>query len=421
MAGERGISSWRKELAAAGFVLASGVGGVARAEPPSWGAEFGAFVGYHFGGGLPGRFAAGLEIRGIRAERQQQCEADVFAPFGAMVGRLAIVGWELQVVTAAQGGMRYGSTDVAGEVGVGYAFGPRPGLFVQPGLEASVGQLLLARAQHAVFRDSAVAIGARGMNRGFVTSGCVATGRPLRDAEGGLSQAAVRVGGPTLAQTAPADTCAARAARVWADRAGDEWASVAAFDDLAGQLAACGAPASLVARALVAGADEVRHAVVSAAIAAGFAGGGVTVELPSTAGRRAPAPGAAGLWRLVTESWTDGCLGEGTAAAWAAAEAETAGDAALRAALHGIAVDEEGHAQLAWDVLGWALACAPQPTRAALSMAGAPRDGAPRTEATAPGGDDLAALGCLDGPRRARAAQRQGAIARARVAALLAG
>jgi hypothetical protein len=420
MANERGIASWRKELAAAGFVLASGLGGVARAEPPSLEAEFGAFVGYHFGGGLPGRFAAGLEIRGIRAEKQQQCEPNVVGPFGAMAGRLAIVGWELQVLTAAQGGMRYGSSDVAAEVGLGYAFGPRAGLFVQPGLEASVGQLLLARAQHAVFRDSAVAIGARGGTRGFGPGGCVVTGRPLRDAHGGVCQTAVRVvGGPAL--TAPADTCTARAARVWADRAGDEWASVAAFEDLAGQLAACGAPASLVSRALAAGADEVRHAAISAAIAAGLGGGGVSVELAAIAARRAPAPGAAGLWRLVTESWTDGCLGEGTAAAWAAAEAETAGDAALRAALRGIAVDEAGHAQLAWDVLRWALACAPQPTRAALFVAGALEDRVPGMEGTAPGGDDLAALGCLDGPRRALVAELQRASARARVAGLLAG
>jgi hypothetical protein len=116
-----------------------------------------------------------------------------------------------------------------------------------------------------------------------------------------------------------------------------------------------GAPAELVARARAAAADEVRHAVLAATIAAGLGGGHVMLAPPAREGREV-ASGSAGLARLAVESWQDGCLGEGLAAALAKAQSETAAVAGIAAAQAGIAIDEAAHAALAWDVLRWAAA-----------------------------------------------------------------
>jgi hypothetical protein len=75
---------------------------------------------------------------------------------------------------------------------------------------------------------------------------------------------------------------------------------------------------------------------------------------------------SAGLVRLAVESWVDGCLGEGVAAAAAREEAKLATDATLRAAQTTIATDEAQHAELAWDVLEWALATGQSQVKSAL-------------------------------------------------------
>jgi hypothetical protein len=55
------------------------------------------------------------------------------------------------------------------------------------------------------------------------------------------------------------------------------------------------------------------------------------------------------------ESWIDGCLGEGAAAERAVREARRARDARTRGIHTRIATDESRHAELAWDILRWAV------------------------------------------------------------------
>lgn len=70
--------------------------------------------------------------------------------------------------------------------------------------------------------------------------------------------------------------------------------------------------------------------------------------------------------RLAVESWVDGCLGEGAAAACAGAEARLASEGSIAATQQIIAGEEASHAELAWDVLDWTVAVGGQAVRAAL-------------------------------------------------------
>ena len=343
----------RELAAAAGFVFASGTGRPALAAPAEFGWDVGVFIGYHFGGAGPRRFAFGVEGRGVYGDLHSLC-GKTFYPFGAAVGRLALVGREFRLVTGVQGGFRNFLVGVAGEVGVGYDLRESGGLFVQPGVEAIGAQIFTARAHFAFDRDTSVSVGAR-FGPGS-SPGCVSAGRPLRDCHG-----LVTTGGAALVASGEEHP----AARLWAERAAAEWASVPAFEQLAEQLAACGAPAALVRRALEAADDEARHTVMSAAMAARFAGGPVWLAAP-LAGRRPALSGEAGLARLARESWLDGCLAEGAAAASAAAEAASTADRAIARTQTIIAGEEARHAELAWDVLAWAAAASPEHTRATL-------------------------------------------------------
>ncbi|MEZ4398572.1 MAG: hypothetical protein R3B06_01030 [Kofleriaceae bacterium] len=128
-----------------------------------------------------------------------------------------------------------------------------------------------------------------------------------------------------------------------------EYSSVWTFLRLAAELAAVGAPAALVAAALDAADDEVRHAELCAQAAGGIA----LAPLPAPLAqprftRRTPAA----LATLAVEAWREGCLNEGAAsleAAWAGAAAR----GAIASTLAGVAVDEAGHAELSWAVLAW--------------------------------------------------------------------
>ena len=59
--------------------------------------------------------------------------------------------------------------------------------------------------------------------------------------------------------------------------------------------------------------------------------------------------------RLAAESWFDGCLGEGAAAARAARAARVARDSVAKVAQQRIAKDEARHAELGWNILKWTL------------------------------------------------------------------
>lgn len=135
------------------------------------------------------------------------------------------------------------------------------------------------------------------------------------------------------------------AAALLAEVAELEAASVFAFERLARELAHHGAPASLVARARLAAADEVRHARLMAEHAARYAGPPRDVS--------APALGPRELEAIAEENAVEGCVRETLGALVALWQAATARDDALRQTMRAIADDELEHAALAWDVAAW--------------------------------------------------------------------
>lgn len=144
------------------------------------------------------------------------------------------------------------------------------------------------------------------------------------------------------------------AARAWVEDAQAEAASVPAFLCLAAELLHARAPLALVDRALDAAADEIRHARACAELASSLAGTRVVPTAPAPP-KRARLRGNAALTRLAAESWLDGCLNEGAAAARAARAARSARVPRASALQTRIAVDEARHAELGWDVLAFAL------------------------------------------------------------------
>ncbi len=124
-----------------------------------------------------------------------------------------------------------------------------------------------------------------------------------------------------------------------------EGAAVFAFAELSGELERFGAPASLVERARLAHADEVRHAAIMAAHAEGAG------ALPVAAQASPHAYGS--LLELALHNAEEGCVRETYGALVALHQAERAGDAALRADLTSIALDEVGHAEWSKDLDAW--------------------------------------------------------------------
>ena len=124
-----------------------------------------------------------------------------------------------------------------------------------------------------------------------------------------------------------------------------EAASVPAFERLARELRAHGAPARLVKRAMRARADEVRHAKATAALAR----------------RRGAKPEAVvvgllpvrSLLAIAIENAIEGQVRETYGALVAVHQAQHAKDARVAAVMRAIADDETRHAALAWDVAEW--------------------------------------------------------------------
>lgn len=131
-----------------------------------------------------------------------------------------------------------------------------------------------------------------------------------------------------------------------AELAALESASVGAFDDLARELSAHGAPPALVSGARRAAADEVRHARDVGALAR--AAGAVTLEVAHV-----PRPVRA-LEAVALDDAVEGCAREALGALFAAHQGEHAGDPLLRRVFRGIARDEARHALLSAAVLDWA-------------------------------------------------------------------
>jgi hypothetical protein len=451
---------WGSRLAAAGLA-AGGAGAPARAGERIWGTDVAVQAAFHFGDGQPGRFGAAIEMRYLSHERFGWTEGErPWSPRYGVAGRLALVGWDqVQLLVGPYLGASSPDADRAlgAQAGIGYRFcaepskgsappaklraeGGVPGRVCPPGVQAC------SAAPHACFgraggplvemaalgelsaAESRIAYGSGGdlsfglglrMNKHGATDPPVAVpGRPLRRGDG----RAPLPGALFFGDAAGADRDRGRARDIWIDRARAEWASVPAFSELAGQLEACGAPAELRDRALAAAEDELTHALMAGRIAVALGAGPLTLGPPAR-DRRPALPGGDGLQRLANESWLDGCLNEGTAAAVAAAEAQVAGSGTLVSSLRQIAADEQRHADLGWEIVAWAVGAGGPPIRSALAQL-ARAAGPAATGATDPAGaaaSGLQAWGCLAPSSSARLAADHAGSASQRLAAVLAG
>ncbi|WP_223640087.1 ferritin-like domain-containing protein [Corallococcus sp. EGB] len=127
-----------------------------------------------------------------------------------------------------------------------------------------------------------------------------------------------------------------------------EAASVPAFERLADELAAHGAPEHLVRAAERSAKDEVRHAEAMESLARRH--GAPMPEL-----NVAPFQ-ARSLEALAMENAVEGCVRETYGALLAGWQARSAEDAQVRESLGTIAPDELRHAELSWAIDAWALA-----------------------------------------------------------------
>lgn len=168
-----------------------------------------------------------------------------------------------------------------------------------------------------------------------------------------------------------------------------EAASIAAFDRLARELRAHGAPDALVARARAAGRDEVRHARELRALARRFGASLLTTRAKKLAVR---APVA-----IAIENAVEGCVFETLGAVVATFQAERAADAAVRAAFARIAADERRHAALAWDVDAWLASICTSDERDAVERARS--DARERLRGAAPSDDEASRALGLPAPR----------------------
>lgn len=155
-----------------------------------------------------------------------------------------------------------------------------------------------------------------------------------RRPEGLCSDGAVATGTPALGA-------------LFAKMAHLEAASVPAFERLADELAAHGAPAHLVRAARRSAREEVRHAEAMESLARRH--GAPMPEL-----KVAPFQ-ARSLEALAIENAVEGCVRETFGALLAGWQARSAEDATVRESLGTIAPDELRHAELSWAIDAWAL------------------------------------------------------------------
>lgn len=126
-----------------------------------------------------------------------------------------------------------------------------------------------------------------------------------------------------------------------------EAASVPAFERLAKELAAHGAPERLVRAARRSAAEEVRHARRMESLAVRHGASLPCVDVAPFAPRS--------LEALALENAVEGCVRETFGALLAGWQARSAEDADVREALGAIAPDELRHAELSWAIHAWAL------------------------------------------------------------------
>jgi hypothetical protein len=142
-------------------------------------------------------------------------------------------------------------------------------------------------------------------------------------------------------------------ARHFAEMAELEDASVLAFERLAHELRAYGAPLELIQRAESSARDEVRHARATAALARRY--GAPARSYRRTAhhretARRLP---VRSLREIALENAVEGCIRETFGALTATFQAARAKDPLVKKLMGTIADDETAHAALAWDIAVW--------------------------------------------------------------------
>ena len=137
----------------------------------------------------------------------------------------------------------------------------------------------------------------------------------------------------------------------WLECARGEYASIAAFERLAAELAAVDAPEDLVDRCFVAACEEAVHAERIAALATAASGRAYEFRLDD-----GWTPRSMSIVELAVESLVDGCLNEGCAAREAELRSVVPLNEAAASVLAMIARDERSHAELAWSIVEWALA-----------------------------------------------------------------
>lgn len=136
---------------------------------------------------------------------------------------------------------------------------------------------------------------------------------------------------------------------MWEQTALLEHASIASFARFSLELLALGAPVSLVARAHGAALEEITHAELAFGLATSFDGHARRPgPLPAAATPICASPAA-----VLLSTIRDGCIAETVASLDARDRIATACTKDERDVLSRIAVDEEGHAELAFMAVAW--------------------------------------------------------------------
>lgn len=436
----RTVGRWG--AAASGIALVSAAGGspaVARDWRSS--ADGGVFFAMHVGPRWQIRWGLGLEARGAFVYGDHACGETAMLVFTGAVARAELVGWQgVRLTVGPAFGMADGYRGLGGDL-TGGMFLPLgaargAGLVGGVGLDGTAAIIPNLRVGYTMGArsDFLVGVGARLPTLVPPNGRSCQPGRPVRrdGRRAPVAGAELRVDAGVVVVEHARSTgrperadAEQRASRVWLRRATMEWASVPAFCELSEQLRACGAPAVLQTGAQEAAADELRHAVESSRLSLGLSGGAGIVLDPPLETVRAAAQGREGLARLVVESWKDGCLGEGAAAALATDEADAAGVPNVARAQRSIAADEKRHAELAWQIIAWALRADPAHTRPLLTSVAALEQSARIGAGAASGAADtfapgLGRYGIADGDRSAETAADVRVQSQARLRALLA-
>ena len=180
---------------------------------------------------------------------------------------------------------------------------------------------------------------------------------------------------------------------VWTRTAFNEYASAAAFAEIATLLLACGAPIDLVAAAGDFVVDEIVHTEAAARLAA-VLGGAIALDVDLGKLVRPPTADEP-LLRAAELIVRTSCVGEALTVPVLKVARDVAGSPLVTGALAHIVADESAHAQLGGWFLDWADARLDDAARAHLGrVAGrALRDLAPNGDAASSG----ASSGCGDG------------------------